>query len=96
MKSAYAFAKYFCLLLSIMAAAHAQNPSDARAEMDYYLPEGVSYDPNIPTPEQVLGMVPGEWHVRHDQLVRSTVCRQNVQYGISRVNFFKCTVTAFG
>ena len=38
--------------------------------MDYYLPQDVSYDESIPTPEEVLGMVPGEWHVRHDQLVR--------------------------
>jgi hypothetical protein len=37
--------------------------------MSYYLPQGVSYDPNIPTPEEVLGYVPGEWHVSHDQIV---------------------------
>ncbi|MDH7943814.1 M14 family metallopeptidase [Pseudohongiella sp. SYSU M77423] len=70
MKPAYAIAKYVFLLLCVAAAAQAQNPADARAEMDYYLPGGVSYDPDIPTPEQVLGMVPGEWHVRHDQVVR--------------------------
>lgn len=34
-----------------------------------YLPSGVSYNPNIPTPESVLGANIGEWHVRHDQLV---------------------------
>lgn len=58
-----------CLLLP-GSLAQAGNPAEARASMDYYLPEGVSYDPDIPTPEQVLGMVPGEWHVRHDQLLR--------------------------
>lgn len=59
------------LLVSGMFAplVDAQNPADAVATMDYYLPQGVQYDPAIPTPEQVLGMVPGEWHVRHDQLV---------------------------
>ena len=34
-----------------------------------YLPENVDYNPAIPTPESVLGMQLGEWHVRHDQLV---------------------------
>lgn len=53
-----------------VAGVQAQNPADARAAMDYYLPAGVSYDPTVPTPEQVLGMVPGEWHVRHDQLLK--------------------------
>ena len=34
-----------------------------------YLPDDVSYDPAIPTPESALGAQVGEWHVRHDQLV---------------------------
>ncbi|HEX6983170.1 MAG TPA: M14 family metallopeptidase [Balneolaceae bacterium] len=50
--------------------ARAQSPADAEATMDYYLPDDVTYNTEIPTPEEVLGMVPGEWHVRHDQLVR--------------------------
>lgn len=58
-----------CLFL-IAFAGYAQNPSEAVAEMDYYLPQDVTYDDNIPTPEEVLGLVPGEWHVRHDQLVK--------------------------
>ena len=37
--------------------------------LDYYLPDNVSYDPNIPKPQEVLGYMPGEWHVSHDQLV---------------------------
>ena len=35
-----------------------------------YLPDDVRYNPNIPTPEQVLGFEVGHRHVRHDQLVR--------------------------
>ena len=35
-----------------------------------YLPDNVTYDPTIPTPESVLGSPVGEWHVRHDQLVQ--------------------------
>ncbi len=39
-------------------------------QMDYYLPSGVTYDPAIPTPESVIGYVPGKWHVTHDKLVQ--------------------------
>lgn len=63
------------LLLSLFAllfsgSLQAQNPAAAEASMDYYLPDDVTYDTSIPTPEEALGLVPGEWHVRHDQLVR--------------------------
>ncbi|NKX34098.1 peptidase M14, partial [Alteromonadaceae bacterium A_SAG3] len=34
-----------------------------------YLPDTVSYNPAIPTPESLLGANIGEWHVRHDQVV---------------------------
>lgn len=50
--------------------AYAQNPADAEASMEYYLPQDIEYDESIPTPEEVLGNVPGEWHVRHDQLLQ--------------------------
>lgn len=40
------------------------------ASLKDYLPTDVSYDPSIPTPKEVLGYEVGEWHVRHDQLVR--------------------------
>lgn len=63
------YALSVCLIL-IAGMGYAQNPADGVAEMDYYLPQDVTYDSAIPTPEEVLGMVPGEWHVRHDQLVQ--------------------------
>ena len=37
--------------------------------LSYYLSETVTYDKNIPTPEQFLGYQVGEQHVSHDQLV---------------------------
>ncbi len=58
------------IFLSVTAIAHAQNPSSRAVEMDYYLPDDVTYNSSVPTPEEVLGMTPGEWHVRHDQLLR--------------------------
>jgi hypothetical protein len=60
------------LLLGILmpVTAWAQLDADkAEASLDYYLPDGVTYDSNIPTPQSVLGYEVGEWHVRHDQLV---------------------------
>lgn len=59
---------FFFLFFTVTAMA--QNPADAVAEMDYYLPDDVTYNESIPTPEEVIGIVPGEWHVRHDQLVQ--------------------------
>ena len=43
--------------------------SFAQVDMSYYLPGGLSYNPNIPTPKEVLGYHPGEWHASHDQLL---------------------------
>lgn len=37
--------------------------------LDYYLPQNKQYNPNIPTPESVLGHQVGEWHITHDKLV---------------------------
>ena len=37
--------------------------------LSYYLSETVTYDKNIPTPEQFFGFQVGEQHVSHDQLV---------------------------
>ncbi|NEM98053.1 M14 metallopeptidase family protein [Pontibacter burrus] len=43
--------------------------AQAQTTLTYYLPKDVSYNKNIPTPQQVLGYEVGEWHVSHDQLV---------------------------
>ncbi|MEO1653612.1 MAG: M14 metallopeptidase family protein, partial [Bacteroidota bacterium] len=51
----------FTFLLAIL--------SWAQASLDYYLPDNVSYQENIPTPHSVLGYQIGEWHLSHDQLV---------------------------
>lgn len=37
--------------------------------LDYYLPADISYNSEIPTPQEVIGFVPGEWHVSHDRLL---------------------------
>lgn len=38
-------------------------------DLSYYLPEGVTYDPAIPTPKSIIGHEVGEWHVTHDRLI---------------------------
>ena len=39
-----------------------------RQDLNYFLPD-VTYDKNIPSPEDFLGFQVGEWHVSHDQMV---------------------------
>lgn len=41
----------------------------AQPTLSYYLPEGVSYNPQIPVPSAVIGHEVGEWHITHDRLV---------------------------
>ena len=53
----------FIFFIGITATAQ-QNLS-----LDYYLPQNTTYDSSIPTPQSVLGFVPGKWHVSHDKLV---------------------------
>ncbi len=38
-------------------------------ELSYYLPDSVTYNPAIPTPESIIGHKVGQWHVTHDKLV---------------------------
>ncbi len=49
------------LLLSIVNFAQ-------KVDLNYYLPENISLNLEIPTPEDFLGFQVGEWHVSHDQL----------------------------
>jgi hypothetical protein len=58
--------KILCLCLLIGSTIKAQNTID----LSYYLPQDVSYNQNIPTPEQIIGHQVGEWHVTHDKLVQ--------------------------
>src|SRR5688572_2173649 len=48
--------------LFIFQTASSQN-------LDYYLPDSVTYDQSIPKPRDIIYHEPGEWHVTHDRLV---------------------------
>lgn len=50
-----------------------------QVELSYFLPEGVSYNPAIPTPASVIGHEVGEWHISHDRLV-------NYMYALDRAS----------
>jgi hypothetical protein len=41
----------------------------AQTDLDYYLPENVTYDSLIPTPKSIIGHEVGDFHVTHDRLV---------------------------
>ena len=38
-------------------------------DLNYYLPQNISYNTNIPTPKSVIGHEVGEWHITHDKLL---------------------------
>lgn len=38
-------------------------------DLNYYLPQNISYNENIPKPAEVIGHEVGEWHVTHDKLM---------------------------
>jgi hypothetical protein len=38
-------------------------------DLDYFLPDSVTYNPSIPKPKDIIHHEVGEWHVTHDRLV---------------------------
>ena len=55
------------LLLGFLLMA--DRVSLAQADLLYYMPNGVIYNQNIPTPQSVIGHEVGEWHITHDKIV---------------------------
>ena len=41
---------------------------DYQVDLDYFLPSNVTYNPDIPTPQSVVGHNVGDWHITHDKL----------------------------
>lgn len=58
--------KYLCTILVSIALPII---GFAQVSLDYYLPSDVTYNPDIPTPEEIIGHQVGEWHITHDKLV---------------------------
>lgn len=58
------------VLLFVIAQIAIQNLSAQETlDLNYYLPQNISYDENIPTPKEIIGHEVGEWHVTHDKLM---------------------------
>ncbi|EPR65733.1 M14 family metallopeptidase [Cyclobacterium qasimii] len=53
------------ILLFLFFSVSAQN-----VNLDYYLPDDVTYDKEITKPSSILGFEVGEWHVNHTQVVQ--------------------------
>lgn len=43
--------------------------SVSQEKMEYFLPDDVSYNKTVPTPEQFFGQQLGDWHLTHDQVL---------------------------
>ena len=56
--------------LTLLITALGFGAAVAQVSTDYYLPANTRYNQNVPTPQEVLGFQVGEWHVRHDLLVK--------------------------
>lgn len=57
------------IVTSLLAFIFFANLAFGQKDLAYYLPQDISYNKAIPTPEQFLGFQIGEWHLTHDQLV---------------------------
>lgn len=57
------------LLLSALLYISIAFYSNGQPHLSYYLPDRITYNPDIPTPQSVIGHEVGEWHVTHDRLV---------------------------
>ncbi|WBU89543.1 M14 family metallopeptidase [Cellulophaga omnivescoria] len=56
--------RFFLLAFLMLQILSAQKKLD----LNYYLPQNVTYNPNIPKPIDIIGHEVGEWHVSHDKL----------------------------
>ncbi|MCE2612730.1 M14 family metallopeptidase [Flavobacteriaceae bacterium D16] len=60
--------KPFSLLFGVLLSLNLTFAQEA-PDLNYYLPQGISYDPSVPKPAEIIGHEVGEWHVTHDKLV---------------------------
>lgn len=63
------FLRFLPVWISFLICFFSLHIAFAQISLDYYLPDGINYNQDIPTPEELLGYQVGKWHVSHDQLV---------------------------
>ncbi len=64
-----AFMKYLNLLFFIFVFSTAAL-SQHQTDLKHYLPQNVTYNKEIPTPESIIGHPVGKWHITHDKLLQ--------------------------
>lgn len=57
-------------LIALQVTAQKGPKGTAEIPLDYYLPNGYTYNSTIPKPKDVLGFEVGEWNVDYEQLIR--------------------------
>lgn len=57
------------ILLLVLCTIVLNVTAQEKLDLNYYLPQGITYNENIPTPKEVIGHEVGEWHVTHDKLM---------------------------
>ena len=72
------------LLLSFLIPFFAASQNNI--DLSYYLPQDVTYNENIPTPESVIGHQVGVWHVTHDKLTQYMLALANASDRITIEN----------
>ncbi len=61
--------KKFCLSLLALICFNASS-QDYHVSLDYFLPNNISYNSEIPTPASIIGHELGDWHITHDKLLQ--------------------------
>ena len=56
-------------IVAIIVLLSTSFATNAQPDLSYYLPDGVTYNNEIPTPKSVIGHEVGEFHVSHDRLI---------------------------
>lgn len=59
--------KTILLLAAIVALQNVT--AQETLDLNYYLPQDITYNKDIPTPKEVIGHEVGEWHITHDKLM---------------------------
>ncbi|MBT8321640.1 MAG: zinc carboxypeptidase [Eudoraea sp.] len=60
--------KHFSLLFGVLLSLNLSFAQET-PDLNYYLPQEVTYDPTVPKPSEIIGHEVGEWHVTHDKLM---------------------------
>ena len=61
--------KKICLSLVALICFNASS-QDYHVSLDYFLPNNISYNSEIPTPASIIGHELGDWHITHDKLLQ--------------------------